>query len=148
MGGAGEGDVAASWQLWAGLSALFAAMTAVFGKVGVAGVNSDYATLLRTIVIVVVLAAFVAATGQLQPLAQVSRRSLLFLSLSALATGASWVCYYRALQLGPAARVAPIDKLSVVLVALFAAAFLGERPSILNWTGVALIAAGAVCVAL
>ena len=138
----------ASWQVWAGLSAVFAAMTAVFGKVGVSGVNSDYATLLRTLVIVVVLAGFVAATGQAQPIAQVGRRSLLFLTLSALATGASWVCYYRALQLGPAARVAPIDKLSVVLVAIFSAAFLGERPSGLNWAGVALIGVGAVLVAL
>lgn len=137
-----------SWQVWAVFSAVFAALTAIFGKVGVSGLNSDYATLLRTIVILVVLAGFVTATGQLQPLGQVSPRSLLFLTLSALATGASWVCYYRALQLGPAARVAPIDKLSVVLVALFAAAFLGERPSGLNWTGVALIAGGAVLVAL
>lgn len=137
-----------SWQIWAVFSAVFAALTAIFGKVGVSGLNSDYATLLRTIVILVVLAGFVTATGQLQPLGQISPRSLLFLTLSALATGASWVCYYRALQLGPAARVAPIDKLSVVLVALFAAAFLGERPSGLNWTGVALIAGGAVLVAL
>lgn len=137
-----------SWQVWAVFSAIFAALTAIFGKVGVSGLNSDYATLLRTIVILVVLAGFVTATGQLQPLGQISPRSLLFLTLSALATGASWVCYYRALQLGPAARVAPIDKLSVVLVALFAAAFLGERPSGLNWTGVALIAGGAVLVAL
>lgn len=136
-----------SWQIWAGLSAVFAALTAVFGKVGVTGVNSDFATLLRTMVIVVVLAGFVAATGQFQPLGQINRRSLMFLTFSALATGGSWVCYYRALQLGPAARVAPIDKLSVVLVAVFAAAFLGERPSGLNWMGIALIAAGAILVA-
>jgi transporter family protein len=123
-------------------------LTAIFGKVGVSGVNSDYATLLRTVVIVVVLAGFVSATGQFQPLGQVSRRSLLFLTLSALATGASWVCYYRALQLGPAARVAPLDKLSVVLVALFGALILGERLSNLNWIGVGLIAAGAILVAL
>jgi transporter family protein len=140
--------VIGSWQLWAGLSAVCAALTAVFGKVGVTGVNSDFATLLRTVVIVVVLTAFVAITGQMRPLGEVSPRSLLFLTLSALATGASWVCYYRALQLGPAARVAPVDKLSVVLVAVFAAAFLGERPSAANWSGVALIAIGAVLVAL
>ena len=137
-----------SWQVWAGLSALFAALTAIFGKVGVSGVNSDYATLLRTLVIVVVLAAFVAATGQLQPIGQINRKSLLFLTFSALATGASWVCYYRALQLGPAARVAPVDKLSVVLVALFGAVFLGERPSPQGWIGIALIAAGAVLIAI
>lgn len=139
--------ITGSWQFWAGLSAIFAALTAVFGKVGVSGVNSDYATLLRTLVIVVVLAAFVTATGQFQPLGEVSQRTLWFLTLSALATGASWVCYYRALQLGPASRVAPVDKLSVVLVAVFAAAFLGERPSAANWAGVALIAIGAVLVA-
>lgn len=138
----------ASWQFWAVLSAVFAALTALFGKVGVSGINSDYATFLRTIVIIVVLTVFVLATGQMRPLTEVNNRSLLFLTLSGLATGASWVCYYRALQLGPAARVAPVDKLSVVLVAVFAAAFLGERPSGLNWTGVALIAAGAVIVAL
>ena len=140
--------MAGSWQFWAGLSAIFAALTAVFGKVGVSGVNSDYATLLRTMVIVIVLAVFVTLTGQLRPLAEVTGRNLLFLTFSALATGASWVCYYRALQLGPAARVAPVDKLSVVLVALFAAAFLGERPSALSWIGVALIAAGVLLVAL
>lgn len=138
----------ASWQLWAGLSAVFAALTAVFAKVGVSGINSDYATLLRTLVIVVVLAAFVSATGQWQPLGAVGRTNLIFLTLSALATGASWVCYYRALSLGPASRVAPIDKLSVVLVALFAFAFLGERLSLTSWLGVGLIGAGVVLVVL
>jgi transporter family protein len=137
-----------SWLLWAALSAVFAALTAIFGKVGVSGMNSHFATLIRTVVILVVLAGFVAATGQLQPFGAVNRHSLLFLVLSGLATGASWVCYYRALKLGDAARVAPIDKMSVVLVAVFAALFLGERPSGMNWAGVGLIALGAVLVAL
>ena len=137
-----------SWQAWAALSAVFAALTAIFAKVGVAEVNSDFATLFRTFVILAVLAAIVAATGQWQPLSTVSGRSLLFLVLSGLATGASWLCYFRALKLGDAARVAPIDKLSVVLVALFGVAFLGERLSGLGWAGIGLIAAGAVLVAI
>ena len=137
-----------AWLLWAVLSAIFAALTALFGKVGVSGINSDYATFLRTIVIIVVLGGFVAATGQLQPLSEVGGRSLTFLALSGLATGASWICYYRALQVGDASRVAPVEKLSVVLVAVLAALILGERPSASNWVGVALIASGAVLVAL
>jgi transporter family protein len=136
-----------SWQFWALLAAAFAALTAIFAKVGVENVNSDFATFIRTVVIVLVLGAILAATGQWQPLASVSGRSYLFLVLSGLATGASWLCYFRALKLGDAARVAPIDKLSVVLVAVFGVAFLGERLSGLNWLGVALIAGGAVLVA-
>ena len=136
-----------SWQVWALLSAGFAAMTAVFAKVGVDNVNSDYATLIRTIVILGLSAAIVAATGQWQAPGAVSGRTYLFLILSGLATGASWLCYFRALKLGDAARVAPLDKLSVVLVAIFGAIFLGERLSAVNWAGVALIAAGAILVA-
>jgi transporter family protein len=136
-----------TWLFWAALSAAFAALTAIFAKVGVAGVNSDLATFLRTIVIVVVLAAMLSLLGEWRPLNSISPRTYLFLTLSGLGTGASWLCYFRALQLGPAARVAPIDKLSVVLVALFGVAFLGERLSSANWLGVALIAGGAVLVA-
>lgn len=136
-----------SWTFWAVLSAIFAALTAIFGKVGVAGVGADFATFIRTVVILAALALILGATGQWQGVGGVSGRSWLFLVLSGLATGASWVCYYRALKLGDAARVAPIDKLSVVLVALFGVAFLGERLSLANWGGVALIAAGAVLVA-
>lgn len=136
-----------SWQLWALFSAAFAALTAIFAKVGIENVNSDFATFIRTIVIICALGAILAATGQWQPLGSVSGRSYLFLVLSGLATGGSWLCYFRALKLGDAARVAPIDKLSVVLVALFGVAFLGERLSGPNWLGVALIAAGAVLVA-
>jgi transporter family protein len=137
-----------SWQLWALLSAAFAALTAIFAKVGVENVNSDFATFVRTVVILAALGAIVAGTGQWQPPASVSARTYLFLVLSGLATGASWLCYFRALKLGEASRVAPIDKLSVVFVAVFAFLFLGERLAALNWLGVALIGAGAVLVAL
>lgn len=136
-----------SWQFWAVLSAVFAALTAIFAKVGVENVNSDFATLIRTVVILLVLGAIVAATGQAQPLGSISGKTYAFLVLSGLATGASWLCYFRALKLGNAAQVAPIDKLSVVLVAVFGAIFLGERLGAANWLGVALIAAGAVLVA-
>jgi transporter family protein len=138
----------ASWQFWALLSATFAALTAIFAKVGVETVNSDFATFVRTIVILLVLAAILVATGQWQSPASVSRRTYVFLVLSGLATGASWICYFRALKLGDAARVAPIDKLSVVLVALFGAVFLSEKLSLANWLGIALIAVGAVLVAV
>lgn len=137
-----------SWQVWALLSAAFAALTAVFAKIGVEGVNSDYATFLRTLVIVAVLGTILLATGEWQPPGSVSGRSYVFLVLSGLATGASWLCYFRALALGDAARVAPVDKLSVVFVALFGVLFLGETLSGRNWLGVALIACGVVLVAL
>ena len=136
-----------SWQLWAMLSAAFAALTAIFAKVGVEGVGSDFATFIRTIVILCAAGAILVLTGQWQPLNSISSRSYLFLVLSGLATGGSWLCYFRALKLGDAARVAPIDKLSVVLVAIFGALFLGEKLALQNWLGVALIAAGAILVA-
>jgi transporter family protein len=137
-----------SWLPWALMSAAFAALTAIFGKVGVANINADLATLIRTVVILATLAGIVAATGQWQAPETIAPRTWLFLVLSGLATGASWLCYFRALKLGDAGRVAPIDKLSVVLVALFGAVFLGEKLSGVNWLGVALIAAGALLVAL
>ncbi|HEX5863636.1 MAG TPA: EamA family transporter [Casimicrobiaceae bacterium] len=136
-----------SWQLWALLSATLAALTAIFAKIGVENVNSDFATFIRAVVILTALVAILLGTGQWQPLSSISGRSYLFLILSGLATGSSWVCYFRALKLGDAARVAPIDKLSVVLVALFGVAFLGEKLSLANWFGVALMATGAVLVA-
>jgi len=135
-----------SWQFWALASATFAALTAIFAKIGVENVNSDFATFIRTIVILLCLAAILAATGQFQSPGSVSSRTYAFLVLSGLATGASWLCYFRALKLGDASQVAPIDKLSVVLVAAFGFLFLGERPSGLNWFGIALIAAGAILV--
>lgn len=137
-----------SWLPWALLSAAFAALTAIFGKIGVANIGSDLATLIRTIVILGTLAAIVAATGQWQAPRTIPSKTWIFLMLSGLATGASWVCYFRALKIGDAARVAPIDKLSVVLVALFGVVFLGERLSGVNWTGVGLIAMGAILVAV
>lgn len=137
-----------SWLPWALLSAAFAALTAIFGKVGVANIGSDLATLIRTVVILGTLAAIVAVTGQWQAPNTIASKTWLFLVLSGLATGASWLCYFRALKLGDAARVAPIDKLSVVLVALFGVIFLSERLSGVNWTGVALIGLGAILVAV
>lgn len=140
-------DLADSWVFWALLSALFAAGTAIFAKIGVENIDSDLATLIRTLIVAAVLAGLLAATGRLQPTA-VAPRTWVFLTLSALATGASWLCYFRALKIGDAARVAPIDKLSVVAVALIGALALGERLSPSNWLGVGMIAAGAVLVAM
>jgi transporter family protein len=137
----------AAWQFWALLSAGFAALTAIFAKVGVENINSDFATLIRTVVILAVIALILVGTGEWQPLAGISGRTYLFLALSGLATGGSWLCYFRALKLGNAAQVAPIDKLSVVLVAVFGVAFLGERLSGINWLGIVMIAAGAGLVA-
>jgi transporter family protein len=140
--------VFSTWQLWAVLSAIFAALTAIFAKVGVANINSDLATFIRTCVILLTLALIVYATGQFQNPTSISPRTYLFLVLSGLATGASWLCYFRALKFGNASQVAPVDKLSVVLVAIFGALLLGEKLTLLNWLGVALIALGAVMVAL
>jgi len=139
--------MATSWQAWALLSAVFAALTAIFAKVGVENVNSDFATFIRTVVILVVLAAILLSLGEFQSLGSISGRTYLFLVLSGLATGASWVCYFRALKLGNASQVAPIDKLSVVLVAVFGVAFLGEKLTGPNWIGVGLIAGGTFLVA-
>ena len=124
------------------------ACTAIFAKVGVENINSDLATFIRTVVVVCILAFIVYATGQYRSQATISGRTYLFLLLSGLGTGASWLCYFRALKLGNAAQVAPIDKLSVVLVAVFSVVFLGERLSTLNWLGILLVAAGALLVAL
>lgn len=140
--------MSSSWQLWALLSAGFAALTAIFAKVGVESVNPDFATFIRTVVILVVLGAILAGLGEFQPLASISARTYTFLVLSGLATGASWLCYFRALKLGNASQVAPIDKMSVVLVAVFGVAFLGEKLSWTNWLGILLIGGGAVLVAV
>jgi transporter family protein len=136
-----------NWLVWAVLAAVFAALTAIFAKVGVEDVDSDLATLVRTVVILAVVAAIALASGQVRSMPGISARTYGFLVLSGLATGASWLCYFRALKLGEASRVAPIDKLSVVLVAIFAAVFLGENLTGREWSGIALIAAGAVLVA-
>lgn len=138
----------ATWLPWALLSAVFAALTAIFAKIGLEGVDSDYATLLRTVVIVLTLGALIYATGKWQSPWTLPSKSVLFLVLSALATGASWLCYFRALKLGPASQVAPVDKLSVVLVALFAVAVLGERPGGREWAAIALVGAGVLLLSL
>jgi transporter family protein len=137
-----------TWQVWAVLSAIFAALTAIFAKIGIGNINSDFATFIRTCVILVVLGAILFLTQQYQPLSSVPRKSLLFLVLSGLATGGSWICYFRALKIGDASQVAPIDKLSVVLVAIFAAIFLGEHITVSHWLGIGLIASGAIVIAL
>jgi transporter family protein len=137
-----------SWFYWAMLSAVFAAMTAIFAKIGIKGVDSDLATLVRTAIIIVVLFAFVGFAGKWSNPFELSGKTWLFLTLSALATGASWVCYFRALQIGDASKVAPVDKFSLVLVAIFAFTFLGERPSLRDWGGIALVASGVLVLAI
>ena len=136
------------WLPWAPLSALFAALTAIFAKVGIEAIESDFATLLRTVVVALTLGALVYATGKWQSPFEIPPKSALFLVLSALATGASWICYFRALKLGDASKVAPVDKLSVLLVAVFATAFLGERPGLREWLGIALVGGGVLLLGL
>jgi transporter family protein len=136
-----------SWFFWAALSAVFAALTAIFAKVGIRGIDSDLATLIRTAIILVILAAFVWLAGKWSNPLSLPPRTWAFLGLSALATGASWVCYFRALQIGEASKVAPVDKFSLVLVALFAVLFLDERPSVQEWLGIAMVAGGVLVLA-
>jgi bacterial/archaeal transporter family protein len=136
-----------SWQALAFLSALCAALSAIFAKLGVAGINADLATFIRTAIILLVFALLLSITQQWQPVAQLSGRTWVFLALSALAAGGSWLFYFRALQLGDASRVAPIDKFSLVFVAVLGTVFLGERLSLANWLGVGLMTAGLLLVA-
>jgi transporter family protein len=136
------------WFIWALLSAIFAALTAIFAKIGLEGVDSDLATLVRTFLILLVLGSFVVAMGKWTNPLKLSGHTWLFLTLSALATGASWVFYFRALKAGPASMVAPIDKLSLVLVAIFAMVFLGERPNGWGWLGICMVAGGAAVLGL
>jgi transporter family protein len=124
------------------MSAVFAALTAIFAKVGLEAVDADLATLVRTVVILVVLAGFVYFAGKWRNPFEFSSRTWLFLMLSGLATGASWVCYFRALKIGEASKVAPVDKLSLLLVAVFAVLFLNERPSLREWVGILMVGAG------
>jgi transporter family protein len=139
---------ASSWIFWALLSAVFAALTAIFAKIGLEGVDSDSATLVRTAVIGILLACFVYFSGKWSNPFELSPRTWSFLVLSGLATGASWVCYFRALKIGEASKVAPVDKLSLVLVAVFAFVFLHERPAGREWLGIAMVAAGVLVLAL
>jgi len=138
-----------TWQLWAGAAALFAALTAVLAKLGLQGIDANLATLLRTLVVAAALTVLLATTGQLpwgrwQSLPPASLAALVF---SGLATGLSWLCYFQALKLGPVSRVAPIDKLSVVLVAVLGVWWLGEELSLRGWIGVVLMGIGAALVA-
>jgi transporter family protein len=139
---------ASNWIFWALLSAVFAALTAIFAKIGLEGVDSDLATLVRTGVIMIPLACFVYFSGKWSSPFELSMRTWSFLVLSGLATGASWVCYFRALKIGEASKVAPVDKLSLVLVAVFAFVFLHERPAGREWLGIAMVAAGVLVLAL
>jgi transporter family protein len=135
-------NTAPTWLLWALGSAVFAALTAIFAKIGLRGVDSDFATLIRTCVIALALSLFVAYAGKWSDPLQLPGKTWTFLILSGLATGASWLCYFRALQIGQASQVAPVDKLSLLLVAVFAFVFLGERPSPREWLGIAMVGAG------
>jgi transporter family protein len=137
-----------NWITWALLSAVFAAATALLAKVGVAHVDSNLATAIRTSVVVLFAWGIAIATGKHTGLRQLDGSTLLFLTLSGLATGLSWLCYFRALQLGPASRVAPLDKLSVPLVMLFAWLLLGEKLTAPALFGGLLITAGAVVMVL
>lgn len=136
-----------SWFFWALLSAVFAALTAIFAKIGIQNVDSDLATLIRTAIIFLLLSLYVWGMGKWNNPFTLTPRTWFFLGLSGLATGASWLCYFKALQLGDASEVAPIDKFSIVLVVLFACLFLGERPSLREWAGITLIATGVLTLA-
>ena len=138
---------AINWFFWAFLSAVFAALTAVFAKIGIQGVDSDFATLLRTAIIIILLSVFVCLSGKWTNPFLLSSKTWIFLGLSGLATGASWVCYFRALQIGDASKVAPVDKFSLVLVTIFAFMFLGERPTLQEWAGIAMVAGGVLTLA-
>lgn len=136
------------WAVYAVLSSVFAALTSILAKVGIDGVNSNLATAIRTLVVVVMSWGMVFLTNAQGGFAEISRKSWLFLILSGLATGASWLCYYRALQLGQASKVVPIDKLSVVITLILAWAFLHEQFNMKSLIGAALIAAGTLVMVL
>ncbi|MDF7674328.1 EamA family transporter [Acetobacteraceae bacterium ESL0709] len=140
--------LASSWLFWALLSAFFASMTALLAKMGVDGIDPDIATFIRTFVVIILLAVLLLVTGKFRITVSFNSRACLFLLLSGLATGASWLCYFRALKIGDAARVAPIDKLSVVFVAVLGVMFLGEHLSSKGWLGIILIGAGVMLVAV
>ena len=135
-------SVPASWVLWALLSAAFAALTAIFAKVGVEEVDSDLAMAIRTVVVAVLVVPFVLVAGKWSNPLALPGKTLMFLVLSALATGASWLCYFKALQLGDVSKVALVDKFSIVLVLVLAFLFLGERPSGRDWAAIGLIVTG------
>lgn len=141
-------SLTASWIPWALLSAVFAALTAILAKVGVKHVDSDLAMAIRTAIVAALVVPFVLIAGKWSNPLALPGRTLLFLVLSALATGASWLCYFKALQLGEVSKVALVDKLSVVLVIVLAVVFLGERPSGRDWAAIGLVVAGMALLAL
>ncbi len=136
-----------SWKFFALGSAVFAAMTAIFGKIGVSEINSNVATFLRTIVILIISAVWITFRKDWVNPTIMSSKGIIFLILSGIATGLSWLCYYKALQIGDVSKVAPIDKLSVVLVVIFAIIFLGESISLKSGLGIALITCGVLIIA-
>jgi bacterial/archaeal transporter family protein len=137
-----------SWFIWALLSALFAAFTAIFAKVGIQNIDADLAALIRTVILTGILAVFILVTGKWSNPWELSAKNWLFLGLSGLSTGASWVCYFRALQIGDVSQVSSVDKLSLGLVAIFALVFLGEKLSVMEWVGVALVSIGVLVLAI
>jgi len=137
-----------TWFHWALLSAMFAALMTIFAKVGLRGIDPDFATLVRTLIIALILALFVVMAGKWSDPFRLSARTWVFLVLSGLATGASWICYFRALQSGEASKVAPVDKSSLLLVALFAWLFLKERPTPREWAGILMVGAGVIVLAI
>ena len=136
------------WVVFAILSAIFAALTSILAKVGIDGVNSNLATAIRTVVVVAMAWGMVFLTNAQSGLTQISRKSWIFLILSGLATGASWLCYYKALQMGDASKVVPIDKLSVVITLILAFVFLHEEFTIKSLIGCVLIAVGTLIMVL
>jgi transporter family protein len=137
-----------SWIFWAALSAVFAALTTIFAKVGIQNVDSDVANLIRTAFVFLLLTLFVYFSGKFSPSITITKNSWVFLGLSGLATCASWICFYRALQIGDASKVIVIDKFSIVLVAIFAVIFLGEKTLLKDWIGITLVTTGLILIAL
>ena len=137
-----------SWIFWAALSAVFAALTTIFAKVGIQNVDSDIATLIRTAFVFLLLTLFVYFSGKFSPSITITKNTWVFLGLSGLATCASWICFYRALQIGDASKVIVIDKFSIVLVAIFAVIFLGEKTLLKDWIGITLVTTGLILIAL
>ena len=137
-----------SWIFWASLSAVFAALTTIFAKVGIQNVDSDIATLIRTAFVFLLLTLFVYFSGKFSPSITITKSTWVFLGLSGLATCASWICFYRALQIGNASKVIVIDKFSIVLVAIFAVIFLGEKTLMKDWIGILLVTSGLILIAL
>ena len=137
-----------SWIFWGFLSAIFASLTTIFAKVGIQSIDSDLATLIRTAIILFLIALFIQFSGKWTNPLNISKNTWLFLGLSGIATGASWLCFFRALQIGDASKVLVIDKFSIVIVAILAFLFLGEKPLAKDWFGILLVASGLILIAI